>query len=180
MSEYYGWISKVSNKTVQQRGGGTGTSKYFRYYFENKGFKRATHFRSKNLYYNKDEFIYILSIKGKTWYPYPFITQIPKLTLVLTQDTGDKSGKVWFIKKDENDKIIEKNEQLPEKYNFNKMELKWAPASKCYSLPYSQLEKRSKTPKAYEFCLDAGPNSVENIVKEIITDIMNDNAGGNA
>ena len=145
----YGWIMKAGDSKIRiskNRGTGTKTGEYFGYFFTKEaGVMKSEKIRSKNLYEKGDQFYYILSIgKGKsTWAPYPFITELENLTLILTQDSDEGKGNVWVIKKDGEKKKIESDQS----YFFNGIELKKQSrddAGDYYSLSLNQVKNIKK------------------------------------
>ncbi len=182
MSEYYGWLSKIKNTTGNRRDSGTDTGKYFRFYFE-KYAKRSDNFRSKNLFVDNDRYFYVLCIgKGKTtWAPYPFITQIENLTLILTQDEADGKGKIWIV--ENNDNVVSKDSGFPETYKLNGIEIKKQTrdnAGDYYSLSLRQIKTMRKKINSDEpdYYFDTSETSGTGSIEQIVSKIMNRNEEG--
>lgn len=164
MGYYYGWISNSNTKNKINRGTGTDTAEYIKYYAINNGGASVADIqgiRSKNLLRKNNKNYYILSI-GKTktgWAPYPNILALkPELLLTIDPDPdsdSDKNKYKWWL--------LEGG-----KYDYSRLKLvSRENAGDYYSLSLSQLEKDQFTGgKEY---VKKGENQISEIWK-IITE----------
>lgn len=170
-NQFYGWLGQGKNKTTSIRGSGTNTASYFKYYLTQLGAKQDTEIRSKNLFVMEDgRKYYILSIsKGRpTWASSTFIenSKNGQMHLILTQDTGESSGRVWdfpinVIKLTDEAITLEQN---GESYIFNRQGRRGA--GDYYALSVSKVNDMCR--KCIEFDRNDETKSIEKVLREIL------------
>lgn len=170
----YGWIGKVSNKTVGKSRRRTNTADYFKHYLGDEVHSEKLKNGSRNLFKIHNTYYYVLSIgKGKKeWAPYPYIERLRPLCLILTQDkvndnSNENKGNVWIVRIDD----IENNHNNHGELIINGVELKKQSGindSDYYSLSLNQVTMmRGNNDKPdYEF---EDIDSIEEIVKKIVS-----------